>query len=107
MWAHGVQAQPASNNVSIMVKRLASAANRNWEGRRLDAQRSVLSENMVDIGIGELLRTGHFLTGIQVPHTKQSEKLQRLLFSELDLIFFFISLPRKPQVLESACSCHT
>lgn len=71
-----------------MVKRLASAANRNWEGRRLDAQRSVLSENMVDIGIGELLRTGHFLTGIQVPHTKQSEKLQRLLFSELDLIFF-------------------
>lgn len=43
-------------NVSIMVKRLASAANRHGEGGRLDAQGSVLSENVVDIGVGELLK---------------------------------------------------
>lgn len=40
----------------MMVKRLASAANRHGEGGRLDAQASVLSENVVDIGVGELLK---------------------------------------------------
>ena len=39
----------------MMVKRLASAAKRHWEGGRLDAQGSVLSED-VDIGVGELLK---------------------------------------------------
>lgn len=56
VWAHSIQAQPVSNNVNVMAKRLASAANRNGEGGRLDAQRSLLSENVVDIGIGELLK---------------------------------------------------